>query len=81
MELRKTKNTRNSGKISKIDEKISCQMNLELARNDMSIENRWEMIKEAIILTADNFLERKKQDPKQKWITQEIISDIQKKEH
>lgn len=64
---------------NKSDEKISCQMNLELARNDISTENRWEKIKEAITLTADKFLERKKHDPKQKWITQEIINDIQKR--
>ena len=64
---------------NKSDEKISCQMNLELTRNDISTENRWEKIKEAIILTADKFLERKKHDPKQKWITQEIINDIQKR--
>jgi len=35
--------------------------------------------RESITLAAENLLKRKKQDPKQKWITQEIINDIQKR--
>jgi len=38
-----------------------------------------ERDKESITSAAENFLERKKQDPKPKWITQEIINDIQKR--
>jgi len=64
---------------NKCDEQINCQMNLNLEINEKSIENRWKEIKESIILAAENFLERKKQDPKQKWITQEINNNIPKR--
>lgn len=54
-------------------------MNLNLDINEISIENRWEEIKKSITLEAENVLERKKQDSKQKWITHEIINNIQKR--
>ncbi|VVC27548.1 Hypothetical protein CINCED_3A015042 [Cinara cedri] len=64
---------------NKCDEQINCQKNLNFEINEISIENRWKEIKESITLAAENLLERKKQDPKQKWITQEIINDTQKR--
>jgi len=61
MELRKLKIPEIAEKYrNKSDKQINCQMHFELVDNEISIENRWKKIKDAVItLTAENILDRK----------------------